>query len=154
MSDDQNENKAHQTPSNENEIADYYNALKKLEMQGHETGVRKARTALFATAGLLFVGELISGALTGLTQMPLLIAIALIEAGIFIGLGFWTKTKPFTAIIVGLAIFIGLWILAIVGSGFRGAVGGIVVRIIIISYLISALKPAKAWEYAKRDMYR
>jgi len=152
MPEDPNENTTYQTPGNGNEISDYYDGLKQLEMQGYETGVKKARTALFVTAGLLFVGELISVALTGLTLTPLLIGIALIESGVFVGLAFWTKTKPYTAIIVGLVIFIGLWILAIIGSGFMGAIGGIIVKIIIISYLISALKPAKAWEDARKNM--
>ena len=150
MPEDPNENSIHQTPGNE--ISDYYDGLKQLEMQGYETGVKKARTALFVTAGLLFVGELISVSLTGLTLTPALIGIALIESGIFVGLAFWTKTKPYTAIIVGLVIFIGLWILAIIASGFMGAIGGIIIRIIIISYLISALKPAKAWEDARKNM--
>ena len=152
MPEDPNENTTHQTTGNENEISDYYDGLKQMEMQGYETGVKKARTALFVTAGLLFVGELISVGLRGLTVTPLLIGIALIESGIFVGLAFWTKTKPYTAIIVGLVIFIGLWILAIIGSGVMGAIGGIIVRIIIISYLISALKPAKAWEDARKNM--
>ena len=152
MPEDPNENTTNQTAGNENEISDYYDGLKQIEIQGYETGVKKARTALFVTAGLLFVGELISVGLTGLTLTPLLIGIALIESAIFVGLAFWTNTKPYTAIIVGLVIFIGMWILAIIGSGFMGAIGGIIVRIIIISYLISALKPAKAWEDARKNM--
>jgi hypothetical protein len=35
--------------------------------------------------------------------------------------------------------------------GLRGAVGGIIIRIVIIIYLIKALKPAKAWEDATRN---
>jgi hypothetical protein len=136
----------------ENEIADYYDGLKQLEIQGYEAGVRKARTALFVAAALIFAGELISAGLTGLTLTPVVVGIALIEAGIFVGLALWTKKQPYAAIIIGLAVFIGLWILAIIVSGFKGAIGGIIVRVIIISYLISALKPAKAWEEAKRNM--
>lgn len=152
MQEDRNENTTHETTGNENEISDYYEGLKQLEIQGYETGVKKARTALFVTAGLLFVGELISVVLAGLTLTPLLIGIALIESGIFVGLAFWTKTRPYTAIIVGLVIFVGLWILAIIASGFMGAIGGIIVRLIIISYLTRALKPAKAWEDARKNM--
>jgi len=152
MAENQNENALNQNTGTENEIADYYDGLKQLELQGYEAGVRKARNALFVTAVLTFIGELISIELTGLTFTPVLVGIALVEAAIFVGLALWTKKKPYTAIIIGLAVFIGLWILAIVGSGFRGAIGGIIVRIIIISYLISALKPARAWEGAKRNM--
>ncbi|HET9825524.1 MAG TPA: hypothetical protein VFP87_09320, partial [Chitinophagaceae bacterium] len=124
-----------QTTGSENSISDYVDGLKELELQGYESGVRKARTVLFVTAGLVFVGELISIAISNLTFSPLLMGIALVESGIFLGLGLWTKKKPHTAIMIGLIVFIGLWILAIAGSGFRGAISGIIVRVIIISYL-------------------
>ena len=54
-------------------------------------------------------------------------------------------------IIVGLIIFIGLWVLAIATTGGRAAYSGIIVRIIILSVLISALKPAREWEQLKKN---
>lgn len=151
MPENQNDDSTIPSKPGENEIADYYDGLKELEMQGLEAGVRKARNALFVTAGLMLVGELISVALAGLALTPVLIGIALTEAAIFAGLAIWTNKKPYTAIIVGLVVFIGLWIVAIIGAGFKGAIGGIIVRIIILNYLVRALKPAKAWEEAKRN---
>jgi hypothetical protein len=151
MPENQNENSNDDSKS-ENAIADYYDGLKQLEIQGYETGVKKARTALFVTAGLVLISEFISAGISGITLTPLMIVIILVEAGIFVGLAFWTKQKPFAAIIIGLILFVGLWVLAIIIAGFRGAIGGIIFKIIIISYLISALKPAKAWEEAKRNM--
>ncbi len=54
----------------ENPIADYANELKQLEMQGYETAVRKARNALFWTAGLVFLGEMIGNfMIRGLTGL-------------------------------------------------------------------------------------
>jgi len=152
MSENQNQSPAGPSSQEKSEIADYYDGLKQLEMHGYETGVKKARTALFVTAVLIFAGELISVAMTGLPLTGLVIGIALIEAGIFVGLAFWTKTKPHMAIIAGLIVFVGLWLLAIALSGFQAAYSGIIVRIIIIGYLISALKPAKAWEDAKKNL--
>ena len=143
-----------QNPGNqpsENEIADYYEGVKKLEKEGHETGIKKARTALFVTAAVIFIGEMISSSASGIGLTPLVIGIALVEAGIFVALGFWTKTKPYTAIIVGLIVFVLMWVLAIVVVGGRAAYSGIIVRIIIISYLASALKHAKAWEELKKN---
>lgn len=135
----------------ENEIADYYDNVKKKEMTGHEAGIKKARNALFATAALFLIGEIISASVSGLEWTPMLIGVVAIEAGIFIALGLWTKTKPYTAIIVGLVIFILFWVLAIATVGIRGAYSGIVVKVIIISFLVSALKPAKAWEDLKKQ---
>ena len=133
-------------------IADYYDGVRQLEIQGYESGIKKARTALFVTAALVFAGEMIAAAIANIPITALVIGIALIEAGIFVGLAFWTKTRPYSAIMTGIVIFIGFWIFAIVVSGFTGAVSGILVRIIILSYLISAVKPAKAWEQAKKSV--
>lgn len=135
---------------NENAISDYYDGVRELEIQGYESGVKKARTVLFVTAGLVFVGEFIYAAINNVTMTPTLIGIVLIESAFFVGLALWTKRKPYTAIMIGLIVFIGMWILAIIGSGFRAAIGGIIARIIIITYLVRALKPAKDWEEAKR----
>ncbi|MEP6700129.1 MAG: hypothetical protein ABJA85_02390 [Bacteroidota bacterium] len=145
------QNNDNQPPPTENEIADFYEGVKKLEREGHETGIKKARTALFVTAAVIFIGEMLSASATGVGFTPLVIGIALVEAGIFVALGFWTKTKPYTAIIVGLIVFILMWVLTIVVVGGKAAYSGIIVRIIIISYLVSALKHAKAWEELKKS---
>jgi hypothetical protein len=147
MSDNVNPNEQ----KSEHEIADYYEGMKKLEMEGHETGIKKARNALFITAGVLLLGEIITMSMSHLEWTPMVMAIVAIEVGVFIALAFWTKTKPYTAIIVGLIVFIGLWVLAIATTGGRAAYSGIIVRIIILSVLISALKPAKEWEQLKKN---
>ena len=148
----ENQDPGHQPPS-ENEIADYYEGVKKLEMEGHETGIRKARNALFVTAGLVLLGEVISIAATGAGFPPLAIAIIAVEVGIFLGLAFWTKTNPYTAIMVGLIVFILLWILSIVIASRTGQpiYSGVLVRIIIVVVLVRALKSAKAWEELKKN---
>ena len=91
-----------QKPHSEHEIAEYYEGVKELEMKGHESGIKKARGALFATAALFLIGEIISASVSGTPWTPVLIAIVAVEVGVFVALGFWTKTKPFTAIIVGI----------------------------------------------------
>jgi hypothetical protein len=82
---------------------------------------------------------------------PTVIGVVALESVFFVGLGLWTRRKPYTAIMIGIFVFVGLWALAIISSGFKAAIGGIVVRIIIIAYLIKALKPAKDWEEGKRN---
>ena len=135
----------------EHEISDYYEGMKKLEMQGHESGIRKARNALFATAAVLLLGEIITASVAGIPWTPLMIGIIAVEVGVFVALAFWTKTKPYAAIIVGIIFFLLLWVGAIVVVGGQAAYSGILVRIIILAILISALKPAKAWEDLKKQ---
>lgn len=139
-------------PSKENEIADYYEGVKQVEMQGYETGIKKARNALFVTAALVLVGEIIVATSAGIELSPLLIGIIVIETGIFIGLAFWTKSKPYTAIITGLILFILMWVAAIVlnDDGGQSIYRGIIVKGLIIYFLASSIKPAKAWEDAKK----
>jgi hypothetical protein len=63
-------------------------------------------------------------------------------AVIFFLLGFWTKVKPYTAIISGLVTYILLWI----GDSIFDPTyiyKGILVKIFIIIYLIKGLKDAK-----------
>ncbi len=151
MPEDQNPD--NQPPASENEIADYYEGVKKLKMEGYETGIKKARNALFVTAALVLIAEIVTVAAAGVGFPPLAIVIIVVEVGVFVGLAFWTKTKPYTAIIVGLIFFILLWILSIVIASKAGKpiYSGMIFRIVIISILISALKSAKAWEELKKS---
>jgi len=147
----QQESTGHTGQESENVISDYYEGVKQLEMEGHESGIKKARNALFATAAILLIGEIINAGVSGYGFTPLLVAIIVAEVGAFIALGFWTKTKPYAAIVTGLILFILLWVLAIVVIGGKATYSGILVRIIIIWYLASALKPARAWEELKKN---
>ena len=135
----------------ENEIADYYEGVKKLELEGYQAGIKKAKYALFLTGILIFISEMITVGASPAGFTPLIIGIAAVEAGVFIALGLWTKTKPYSAIIVGLILIILLWILAIAVIGGTAAYSGIIVRILIITYLVRGLKPAKAWEQTRKN---
>jgi hypothetical protein len=140
-------------------IADYASELQQIEMEGYELAVRKARKALFWAGGLIFLGEMISMFTAGGGFSPLIFIIALIEAGIFIALAFWTKKKPYAAVVSGLIAFIGIIILAAVANGitdgatgvFKALFGGIIVKVIILVNLILPLKDAKALQQAKQQ---
>ena len=154
MSDTQNSNTPE--PKSENAISDYFDGVKQLEMEGHQNGIRKARNALFITAGLFLIWEIIALGRAGVPLSlisPLYIAIIVVEVGAFTGLAFWTKTKPYTAIVVGIILFVLLWILAVAVSEDKAKafVSGIIIRIAILVNLIGALKPSKAWEDLKKN---
>ena len=146
------ENKPEQQGAEEHVISEYYEGVKQLELEGYETGIRKARNALFATCVLVFIGEFISAGSAGIGITPELIGIALVEAGIFVALGFWTKKKPYSAIIVGLVLFLLMWVGSVLINGTKGIYSGIIIKIVIIVYLVKALKDARAWEQTKKTM--
>lgn len=145
----------------ENVISEYANELKQIEMEGYEMAVRKARNALFWAGGLIFLGEMISMFRQGLGFQPILLLIALAEAAIFIGLAFWTKKKPYTAVVTGLIAFIGIILLgAIVNGMIKGSAGvlkalfgGIIVKVIILVNLILPLKDAKALQEGRKQQF-
>jgi uncharacterized membrane protein len=139
-----------QNPLTTNEVTDYLSDVRQIEMEGYEERVRKARNALFWTAGLLFFWEMI-GLIRADDFEALAVGFALLIAGIFIGLALWTKKKPYTAIIIGIVVFIAHWLLAIVVNGIidgaagavKAVIGGIILRIIIIVNLFRPLQDAK-----------
>lgn len=139
-------------PGEENAISDYYDDVKKLEMRGYESGIRKARNALFVTAGLLLLGEILSASTNHIPWTPLLIGIVVVEVGVFVALGLWTKTKPFSAIVTGLILFVLYWIATIIIVGVEASYSGIIVKLIIIVTLAQAVKPARAWEETKKTL--
>lgn len=134
----------------ENKIAEYHDEIKHFELEGYERKVKKARNALFIAAGALALGFFISLAQAGETFMGELLLIFGPLIVIFIALGFWTKQKPFTAIILGLIVFFGFWI------GFsilepRNIYSGIIIKIFVIVALVSAIKDARELQTAKEE---
>jgi hypothetical protein len=141
---------ANETNEESHPISDFYEGVKDMEKRSYEYAIRKGRTTLFVIAGLLLVSELVGAMAANIPIDATILAIVAVEAGIFVALGFWTKSKPFSAILIGLIVFIGFWIIAIVISGITGAILGILIRAVIVYNLITTLKPAKAWELSRK----
>ena len=140
-------------------IAAYHNDLKQIELEGYELGVRKARNALYWTAGLVFAGEMIAMFASGGAFNVYILLIAIFEAAVFVALALWTKKKPYTAIMSGLITFIVIILISAAGlaysdgiTGFlKGIFSGIFVKVIILVNLIKALKDAKTLEEARAE---
>jgi len=95
-------NSQNPAPEEQESLTDYVEGLEQIEREGYQQTVKKARNALFITAGLVALGELINS--TGLFKIadtPVIIvtlAIIAVEVGVFLGLAFFTKKKPYTAV--------------------------------------------------------
>ncbi len=138
-----------QQKAEENVIADYYDGMKQLEMQGHETSIRKARNTLFVAAVLVFIGEMYSISQLPDGISPLAITIVLIESGIFVALAFWTKKRPYSAILTGIILIFLYWGLSVYASP-ENIFRGVLARIVMIVYLVRATGDAKKWEELKK----
>jgi hypothetical protein len=110
----------------------------------YDKHIRQARNAIFATAILLSIGFIISIAISQNYEfMWLDFAIYGFFILAFAALGFWSKHKPYYAIISALilyGLFIGINAIADASTIFSG----IIFKIIIISLLVKGLSDAKA----------
>ena len=145
----------------EHVIAEYANELRKSEMEGLEMVVKKARNALFWAGGLIAFWELFAMYRAGFGFEPLDVTLALIIGGIFVALAFWTKKKPYTAVVCGLIWFICIILLTVITNGiaegssgvFKAIVSGIIIKVIILVNLIRPLGEAKALQEAMKQEY-
>ncbi|RYY55214.1 MAG: hypothetical protein EOO09_11345 [Chitinophagaceae bacterium] len=142
-------------------IADSMNELRQIEIEGYEQAVKKARNALFWTAGLIVFWELFSMYRTYEVFDPAITIFAVAVGGLFVGLALWTKKKPYTALISGITAFIAYILLAVVANGMVDGMGGvaaalfsgILVKVLIFINLFRPLKDAKALQQAMKERY-
>ncbi|PZR22843.1 MAG: hypothetical protein DI535_25390 [Citrobacter freundii] len=147
-----------QHTQNEHVIAQELDDLKQIELQAYENAVKKARNALYVTAALIFIWEMIGMFSQGGSFDPVIVGIAAVISGIFVALALWTKKKPYTALIVGLCAFIGYIALVVFANGMvegsagvaKGLISGIFIKIIIIVNLVRPLKEAKELQAARQ----
>jgi len=151
---DQTEKKGpHHNDEEKDVIFDYYQGYRELELRSAETQVKKARNALFVVAGLTLVVNLVQlGRLNQLNGLPL--AFVLFATAIFVGLGLMTKKQPFTAIIIGLVIYVGFWIFDIIALGADQFIKGLIFKSIIIYFLAAGLKYARNAERLRNEISR
>jgi ABC-type antimicrobial peptide transport system permease subunit len=94
-----NQDKPHEEIQ-QDQIAEYHADIRQIELEGYELGVKKARNALFWTAALLVIWQVIAIARQeGDFETETLLYLVPFIIG-FIILGVWTKHKPYTAIVI------------------------------------------------------
>ena len=121
-------------------------------MEGYDRHIRQARNALFTAAAILLLNAIILFA-----QYPFDIEIMWLDyliwvvyIGGFIALGFWTKKKPYYAIIGGL-ILMGVFILVNAIIDPNTIFGGIIFKIAVVVFLIKGLGDAKEAQQMKEQ---
>ena len=110
-------------------------------MEGYDKHIRQARNALFVVAAIQLFGVFFVKAENEMAR-NISMGILAFTALIFVGLAFWTKKRPYTALMTALIIYGSLVLLdAIVDPST--IIKGIVLKIGIIIVLISGLRNAK-----------
>ncbi|MBS1509728.1 MAG: hypothetical protein JST86_02710 [Bacteroidetes bacterium] len=142
--------------TNTDQIAQYHDDIRQIELEGYELRVRKARNALFLAAGLILLSEIIGYIRSGVDPEPIGISIVVIIIGSFVALALWTKRKPHTAVITGIILFTLYILLVAIINGyvdgamgvFLGLVGGWLFKILIYVALFRHLGDAKELQAA------
>jgi hypothetical protein len=122
-------------------------------MEGYDKHIRQARNVLFVAAGLLVLNAifLFSNYPFDIEVMWLDYLIWTVYIGGFIALGFWTKKKPYYAIIGGL-ILLGIFILVNAIIDPSSIFGGIFFKIAVVIFLIKGLGDAKEAQQIKEQL--
>lgn len=131
--------------------------LRAIQLEGNKRMVTKARNALFWSAGLFFIGEMLAMARDGFDVYGLIFV--LFVAAIFISLALYTQKKPYTAVVLGIIFFIGYILLVATLNAYvygaeeflKAIFGGIIIKIIILVNLFRALGFAKELQQAKEN---
>lgn len=124
-------------PQSENLLDDVYDD----SMKGDDRPVGRARFILYIIGALQLVGLFTLGGLYDI-ELYMTAGVYIFFALVFAGLGFWTKWKPYTAILTGLIIYGGLMLLSAIIEP-ESIVKGLIMKIVAFSLLISGLKNAK-----------
>lgn len=141
------------TPEEEDQFY-YRQGAKQLELDSLGKTVSNAKNALWVVAGLMGV---IGIGLYFIDRNSPIATITLISnlivAAIFVALGFWASQKPFTALLVGLILYITIYLLGVIVGG-ANPVRGIIMHIIIITYLVRGINSAREVEQLKKELNR
>ena len=120
----------------------------KMQQGEYSAAVNKARNILYIVGGL----NLIVGVFAGLFNKDMATLIAgVIVALIFGGLGLWSRTKPFPAILTGFIVYITLIVISAIIDPVT-IVQGLFIKIMVISGFVYGYRGAKEAEHIKEQL--
>jgi hypothetical protein len=129
----------------------YRRSFKKSELDFLAKKIESAATTLYVLAGLSFLIGIVYFFINRTTDdgSALLITYTII-AVIYLLLGVWSKTKPLASIISGMVLYVLLEIMGAIDNPLN-IFKGIILKVIIISYLIKGLMSALEAEKIRRQ---
>ena len=121
--------------------------------KAYDKHIRQARNAIFIAAAILGINVIILAATVPDYYEYLWIDFLIWGAFIagFILLGFWTKKKPYTAIVCALVLY-GLFILLNAVIDISTIYKGIIMKVIIVVSLIKGLSDAREAQQIRDQM--
>jgi len=110
-------------------------------MEGYDKHVRNARITLYVVAGLFLLSIFLIQGLED-TAKNIMIGILVFMAVVFVLLGYWSTKRPFTAILIGLIIFVSLQVFNVIVEP-SSLMQGWYVKVAVPLFLIMGLRNAK-----------
>jgi len=121
-------------------------------MEGYDKHIRNARIMLFVVAALTLLSLF---TLAPFDETPkIIVAVVVVAfAGVFIGLAFWTRSKPYSAILTALIVYCGLQLLNFLASP-ESIFQGWILKLAVILLLILGLGNARESQRMMKAMGR
>ncbi len=122
--------------------------------QGYDKHIKQARNAIFAVAIVITISILFLAYQN--SDYEYLWVDILVYSGFvlaFVLLGFWTKKKPYTAIVSALILY-ALFIILNASLDISTLYKGIILKVIVIVLLVKGLKDAKEAQERKEMISR
>lgn len=113
--------------------------------------LRKTRNKLLIVALIIFLSDLLGLLKLDALSTDMLLWILAIPA-VITGLAFLSQKEPMAAIVIATLIILGLWIYVIVITDGRGAIMGILVKVIIITQLIAGFQSAREAQRIRKEL--
>lgn len=123
-----------------------------VDTSAYQKHIRRARILLFIIAGL----QLIVGILLGISGEPdyeIEVGVQVVIGLVFAGLAFWTKYKPYAALMIALVLYVGIFLLSAIVEPAR-IMSGIFIKIVIVVLLIRGISNARDAEEMKKTFQR
>lgn len=116
--------------------------------------ITKARNALFIIGGFyVLVGFAEAFLIDG--HELLYGIIDWVIAGVFIGLGFWTNSRPFVSLLIGLIFYVCLVLLFLVvepATFIRGIIWKVVIVVVLVKGIMNAMEEEKQMKNNNADL--
>ncbi len=112
-------------------------------MKGYDKPIRRARILLFIIAGLQLLPLFILDKELDDMSRLLVIGSSIFSSVVFAALAFWSRSKPYPALLIALVFYLLLIGVAAALTGMMSLMQGLIVKGIVVVLLIAGVKNAK-----------
>jgi hypothetical protein len=123
-----------------------------VDTRAYQKHIRRARILLFIIAGLQLIAAILLG-IAGQPGYEIEVGLQVVLGLVFAGLAFWTKYKPYAALMTALVIYVGIFLLSAILEP-SSIISGLLIKIVIVVLLIRGISNARDAEEMKKTFQR